>query len=207
MEGRRDVIEERDVSRIRAFADGVIAVAITLLVLNIEVPDLPKAREDQLGEELVDLIPSLGAYALSFGLVGRYWVVHHRLFEDLRSFDGLLMALNLGFLALIGLVPFSSNLFDNYHGDPIAAAVLAGTLGLAALTNMLMVRHIDAQGFWGPDARRPPEPFAGATSIAISAAFFLSIPLAFLSIPLMLVVWLSVLMLPYPLRRLGRRRR
>ena len=148
MEGRRlETREGRDVSRIRAFTDGVMAVAITLLVLNIEVPDLPTGSEGQLDEELLDLLPSLGAYALSFALVGRYWVVHHRMFEDLRSFDGTLMSLNLVFLALIGLVPFSSDLVDRYDQEPIAAAVFAGTLGLAALVNTIMVRYIRRRGF------------------------------------------------------------
>jgi uncharacterized membrane protein len=78
-------VERTDLGRIMAFTDGVMAVAITLLVLNIEVPDVSgrKALED----ELVDLLPSVGAQLLSFALVGRFWVVHHNLFECLRAFD------------------------------------------------------------------------------------------------------------------------
>ena len=68
-----------------AFTDGVMAVAITLLVLNIEVPEVPP---DQLNEALRDLLGSVGAYVLSFALVGRFWVVHHSMFETLRAFDG-----------------------------------------------------------------------------------------------------------------------
>jgi uncharacterized membrane protein len=205
VEGPRANIEERDVSRIRAFTDGVMAVAITLLVLNIDVPDVPSTGEHQLGEELVDLLPSLGAYALSFALVGRYWVVHHRLFENLRTFDGPLMSLNLVFLALIGLVPFSTNLFDTYHDEPIAAAVFAGTLGFAALANTAMILHIQRRGFAGPHVADAREPFVGAMSISIAAVFFLSVPLAFIAVPLAQLTWLSVLLLRRPLRRLWRR--
>ncbi len=204
MEGRRhEDLEQRDVSRIRAFTDGVMAVAITLLVLNIEVPDLPTGSEGRLDEELLDLLPSLGAYALSFALVGRYWVVHHRMFEDLRSFDGTLMALNLLFLALIGLVPFASNLVDRYDEEPIAAAVFAGTLGLAAMVNTIMVRYIRRRGF--APAAEEANRVGGMVSLAIAVAFLLSIPAAFLSLTLARLIWLSVFLVRRPVRLLGRR--
>ena len=190
-------------SRIRAFTDGVMAVAITLLVLNIEVPDLPTGSEGKLDQELLDLLPSLGAYALSFALVGRYWVVHHRMFEDLRSFDGTLMALNLVFLALIGLVPFSSDLVDRYDQEPIAAAVFAGTLGLAALVNTIMVRYIRRRGF--APAADEANRVGGIVSLVIALAFLVSIPAAFLSVTLARLLWLSVFLVRYTARMLGRR--
>ena len=204
MEGRTlETRGGRDVSRIRAFTDGVMAVAITLLVLNIEVPDLPTGSEGKLDQELLDLLPSLGAYALSFALVGRYWVVHHRMFEDLRSFDGTLMALNLVFLALIGLVPFSSDLVDRYDQEPIAAAVFAGTLGLAALVNTIMVRYIRRRGF--APAADEANRVGGVVSLVIAVAFLVSIPAAFLSITLARLIWVSVFLVRYPARMLGRR--
>jgi uncharacterized membrane protein len=204
MEGRRlENREERDVSRIRAFTDGVMAVAITLLVLNIEVPDLPTGSEGQLDEQLLDLLPSLGAYALSFALVGRYWVVHHRMFEDLRSFDGTLISLNLLFLALIGLVPFASDLVDRYDQEPIAAAVFAGTLGLAALVNTTMVRYIRRRGF--APAADEANRVGAIVSLAIAIAFLISIPAAFLNVTLARLIWLSVFLVRYPAQMLGRR--
>jgi uncharacterized membrane protein len=63
-------VTERSLGRIGAFTDGVMAVAITLLVLNIQVPHV--AHSDQLGDALVDLLPSLGAFLLAFALVGRF---------------------------------------------------------------------------------------------------------------------------------------
>src|SRR5215203_2307640 len=122
-----------------------MAVAITLLVLNVEVPRL--AAGEDLGDALVDLLPSLGAYALAFALVGRFWLIHHNLFEKLVGFDAMLMTLNLVFLALIVLVPFSSELYDRYTSRPLAAAVLGATLGLAALVNAVMSAHVLRRGF------------------------------------------------------------
>lgn len=198
-------MEERDIGRVVAFTDGVMAVAITLLVLNIEVPDLPRTGEGRLGEELVDLLPSLLAYAVSFALVGRFWIVHHGLFEDLRTFDGTLMVLNLVFLALIALVPFASQLFDTYNEEPVAAAVFGGTLGLAALVNAAMVSHIVRRRLTGAE-RRWPEPFPGAMALTLAVLFMLSVPAAFLSLTLAHVLWVLALVVRYPLHVLGGRR-
>jgi uncharacterized membrane protein len=197
-------MEGTDLSRIVAFSDGVMAVAITLLVLNIDVPDLPSGRGDELEDKLFDLLPSLAAYALAFALVGRYWVIHHRLFENLRAFDGTLMGLNLCFLALIVLIPFSAELFDSYNEEPIAAAVFGATLGFAALANGLMVRHVVRKEFLHRPDRRVREPFGGAISFSLTIVFFLSVPGAFLSPVVAEVLWVSTVVVRYPLRWLAR---
>jgi uncharacterized membrane protein len=195
-------MEERDLGRIAAFTDGVMAVAITLLVLNLDVPSV--SRED-LGDALVDLLPSLGAYVLSFALIGRYWVVHHNLFETLRSFDSALMALNLLFLALIALIPFSTDLADQFNDEPVALAVFAATLGLAGLVDWGMTIHVARSGF--VHERHRHKTHAGIpVALGISVIFFLSVPVAFLSVHLAQAMWVSVLLVRYPLRRFGRER-
>ena len=196
-----------DLGRIVAFTDGVMAVAITLLVLNIEVPDLPSGREGELADELVDLLPSLGAYALAFALIGRYWTIHHRLFENLEAFDGVLMTLNLVFLALIALVPFSAELIDKYSEEPIAAAVFGATLGFAALVHWAMVRHVLNKEFVRDHERLPSEPFGGAIALSLTVVFFLSVPAAFVSTLLAEALWLSTIVLRRPLHRARRRPR
>jgi uncharacterized membrane protein len=196
------LIDERDLSRIVAFSDGVMAVAITLLVLNMEVPDV---RPGELDDALVDLLPSLGAYVLAFALVGRFWVIHHNLFQMLRGFDRTLMALNLLFLALIVLVPFSSELYDRYSGEPLAAAVLGATLGLAAFDNWLMTRHVLTRDLIRPTRRGEAKPFGSPVGLGFTVAFLLSVPAAFLDVHLAEALWIGSLLLHYPLRRLGGR--
>jgi uncharacterized membrane protein len=195
--------ERRDLGRIAAFTDGVMAVAITLLVLNLEVPSLDPGQS--LGDALVDLLPSLAAYVLAFALVGRFWVIHHNLFETLLGFDRTLMTLNLLFLALIVLVPFSTDLYDAYTSEPLAAAVLGGTLGLAALTHWSMATHTLRRGFIREERRDETAPFASPIGLGFTAAFLLSVPAAFLSVHLAEALWISTIVLRYPLRRLGRR--
>jgi uncharacterized membrane protein len=192
-------MERTDLGRITAFSDGVMAVAITLLALNLDVPDLPSSREGELADKLVDLLPSLGAYALAFALVGRYWVIHHGLFERLRAFDATLMVLNLGFLACIVLMPFGTELVDSYGDEPVAVAVFGALLGFAGLANWAMVRHV----IHGELAHEEKRDLTETVSLVLTVIFFLSAAAAFLSTPLAYAMWLATIGLRYPLRRLA----
>ena len=191
---------DRALGRIGAFSDGVMAVAITLLVLNIQVPR--ELHGQKLGDALVDLLPSLGAFLIAFALVGRFWVIHHNLFEKLRGFDQRLMVLNLGFLAAIVLIPFSSELYDTYTKDAIASAVLGANLSLAAAIHSSMTHHVMRQGLIHEERRAETQPTVG---LSITAAFALSVPAAFVSVHLAEALWISTVVVRYPLRKLGRR--
>jgi uncharacterized membrane protein len=175
-----------------------MAVAITLLVLNIETPSV---AEDDLGDALVDLIPSVLAYVLSFALIGRYWVIHHQLFSRFVRFDGRLVVLNLLFLMLIALVPFSTDLYDQYSDAPLAAAVFASALAVAALVHCAMTMHATSAGLVETDTEKQELAYGAAVALGISAVFFLSVPVAFLSTTAAWIMWASLLVLRYPLRR------
>jgi uncharacterized membrane protein len=192
-------VERTDLGRIMAFTDGVMAVAITLLVLNLEVPTVPG---DELDEALGDLFPSLVAYLLAFALVGRFWIIHHRLFETLRAFDSRLMTLNLAFLALIVLIPFATELFDRYTQEPIAAAVLGATLGLAALMHWLAVVYTLRRGLIHEQHRPASEPFASLVGLGFTLVFLVSVPVAFLSPTVAALMWAGTTLLHYPLGRM-----
>ena len=194
-------MDRHDLSRIGAFSDGVMAVAITLLVLNIEPP---RVGNDELPDALVDLIPSFGAYVLSFALVGRYWVIHHGLFATFVRFDGLLLALNLAFLSLIVLVPFATNLVDDYSTVPLAAACFGAVLGLAALVHWLMTFHALRAGLVHEQRRAESAPFGSTVALGFAIVCFLSVPVAFLSPTIAWLMWASLLVLRYPLRRVSR---
>jgi uncharacterized membrane protein len=191
-------VQGQDLSRIAAFSDGVMAVAITLLVLNIETP---RVAEDDLGEALVDLLPSVLAYVLSFALIGRYWAIHHQLFSKFVRFDGRLVALNLLFLLLIALVPFSTDLYDQYTDAPLAAAVFAATLAVAALTHLAMTLHAIKAGLVRTEEEKQELTYGSAVALGICAVFLLSVPVAFLNTTAAWIMWASLVVLRYPLRR------
>ncbi|MBN1528618.1 MAG: DUF1211 domain-containing protein [Thermoleophilaceae bacterium] len=190
-------VERSDLARITAFTDGVMAVAITLLVLSIEVPKVP---DGDLPGQLDDLILPVLAYALAFTLVGRFWVIHHRLFEDLERFDGRLMALNLLFLGLVALLPFSTDLMSTYDEVPEAAAVFATSIALVSLTHWAMARYSAQRGFLNPEHE-----FAQPVGLGFAAVFLASIPVAYVDTTLAQLMWIAGAFLHYPLRRVAGR--
>ena len=124
-----------EIGRLMAFSDGVFAVAITLLVFNVPVPVI--AQNDamsRLPDALLHTAPPLLTFALSFFLVGFYWIRHHQLFRQVVSADVWLLWLNLVVLFLICLLPFSSGVVGKYYNTVIAAEVYAVNLAAIAIT-------------------------------------------------------------------------
>ena len=112
-----------------AFSDGVIAVAITLLVLGIQVPE--PARNQNLLDELARHWPSYAAYVTSFLTIGIIWINHHAMIDRLRRTDHVILILNLVLLMSIGIIPFATSLMAAYlrqsSGESVAAAVYSGS--------------------------------------------------------------------------------
>jgi uncharacterized membrane protein len=127
---------EIEFSRIVAFSDGVFAIAITLLVLSLHVPE--QLHGESLGSALWDQRQDLLAYAISFAVIGRFWVIHHRFFGDVTGFDGRLLALNILYLAWIVLIPFSSEVLGDHGGDTDAIVLYAVNLAAVALLGWVM---------------------------------------------------------------------
>lgn len=119
--------------RLVFFSDGVIAIAITLLVLDIRLPELPaQADSAALAAALLEIVPKIAVYALSFLVVGELWYVHHMRFTYINRCDARLIWLNLLFLMTIGFVPFASSVLSE-HPNATAYALYDGTMALAAV--------------------------------------------------------------------------
>src|SRR5689334_17911962 len=111
-----------EIGRLMAFSDGVFAVAITLLVFNVPVPAIAQNEAmSRLPEALLHTAPPLLTFALSFFLVGFYWIRHHQLFRQVVSADVWLLWLNLVVLFLVCLLPFSAGVVRRYHNTVVAA--------------------------------------------------------------------------------------
>ena len=133
--------------RLEAFSDGVFAIAITLLVLEIAVPHLENA--DHLGQALRDLWPSYIAYATSFLTIGIMWINHHTVFRQLGQVDHRFLFINLGLLMCISFVPFPTTLLADYawNGGGTSAAVAYGvTLTITAIFFNLLWRYASWNG-------------------------------------------------------------
>ncbi len=118
-------------ARIAAISDGVFPIAITLLVLNLRVPDqLPSSG---LAGMMPGLLPQLGAFVLTFVVVGVYWVGQHNMFLHIHHHDRILLWLNLLFLLFVVAMPFFADLIVNHLEDELALTLYTGNLVCAGL--------------------------------------------------------------------------
>ncbi len=194
--------EQKELDRVGAFSDGVFAIAITLLVLNVHVPTVPEA---ELADALSKLSKDLTTYVIGFAVMGRFWYGHHKLFSGLQRSNGRLVLANMVLLALIALMPFTTAVLGDYDGAP-AVALYAVNVGLAALLDGITEAIAIHDGLQGPTATARDER-APLTDMAIVAAvFFGSIPVAYAVSPsLAKWLWLGLFIIPRVRRRAGRR--
>ncbi|WP_433245703.1 TMEM175 family protein [Streptosporangium sp. CA-135522] len=128
--------------RVEAFSDGVFAIAITLLVLEIRLPEEPRSHA-HLWEALWGLWPSYLAYVVTFLLIGMIWMNHHRMFNHIRRVDGMLLALNLLLLMDVAFLPFPTHV--------LAEAITAGEGASAAAVfygAILVIGGLFFNGLW-----------------------------------------------------------
>lgn len=143
-----------DPSRLVNFSDGVFAIAITLLVLSIPVPDLSGAQADELGDRLADVTPEIAAYLLSFAVIGRFWISHHALLGSIGKPDKRLAGLNLVYLAVIVFIPFPTELVGRYGNEFAAFTWYAVTISLAILASLAMQLYVISHDLLKADAPR-----------------------------------------------------
>jgi uncharacterized membrane protein len=133
-----------DKNRLEAFSDGVMAIAITLLILEIRVPEV---EEGGLARALAAQWPSYAAYLVSFAVIGIIWVNHHRILAYVAQVDRPLLFLNLLLLIFVAAIPFPTALLARYieAGWPdanVAAAVYSGGAIGVAISFQLLWRWI-----------------------------------------------------------------
>jgi uncharacterized membrane protein len=185
---------EVEFSRIVAFSDGVFAIAITLLVLNLNVPSgLPG---DRLWHEIWELHEKFLAFGISFAVIGRFWFIHHRFFGQVEAFDGRLISLNILYLAFIVLIPFSTELLGEYGDTAAAVVVYAVNLAACVLVGFRMTAYAHDAGLTTiDDAENRENRFRAGY---ITAVFLLAIPLAFVVPNYAPLLWLALFFDPAP---------
>jgi uncharacterized membrane protein len=179
---------EIEFSRIVAFSDGVFAIAITLLVLAINIPD--RLVGESLASALWGQRDAMLAYALSFAVIGRFWVVHHRFFSEVTGFDGRLLSLNIFYLAWIVLIPFSSEVLGDHGGETAAVVLYAANLSGVVLTGMWMAADARGGGLTSIDVASHHE--QRYRSLYIATVFLVSIPVAFVAPGIATLMWLAL---------------
>lgn len=162
------------VGRVEAFSDGVLAIIVTIMVLELKAPE----AEDLAA--LARLWPTFLAYVLSYAYVAIYWVNHHRLFGHVRGVTNGLLWANMALLFTLSLVPFSTAYLGEHHFGRDATLLYLATLLLPALAYAVLHRRIRGAGIQGREA----EIYHRATArkgMAANVTYLLGIALTFVS--------------------------
>jgi uncharacterized membrane protein len=189
-----------DIDRVVFFSDAVFAIAMTVLALSLHLP--ARTTDAGVAQALRDALPSVYTYALSFAVVGLYWLAHHRMFRCIRRFDPTLLVLNLAALGTVAFTPFPTSVLGN-HGNTTAAVVFyAATMGL--LGGLMTLLWAYASHDYRLISETTPRPFVSHTlwrSAAAPVVFIASIPIAFASPTAAEWFWLLLLLVRILLRR------
>jgi uncharacterized membrane protein len=180
--------------RLEAFSDGVFAVAITLLIFNVQVPRVADAA---VAGALLGQWPVYASYAVSFLTIGIIWVNHHGLFHRVRRIDRNLLFLNLMLLMVVAFLPFPTSLLAEYVLGHEAASIAAAVYGITML--LLSLAFIATWGYVSfnrgflatpvdPSSARAQLPWFGLGLLG----YVLAIGLAFVSAPLSLALYAVV---------------
>ena len=133
--GQRDVADPVDTGRLQAFSDGVFAVAITLLVFDLNVAGQSGSLAHRLGAQW----PSYAAFLISFAMIGIMWINHHQMFRDIRAADHGLIVVNLALLLVVTAFPFPTKVVAEARVDTRTRMVFLGlpTFGVATLVALV----------------------------------------------------------------------
>jgi TMEM175 potassium channel family protein len=182
--------ESVEFARTLTFTDGLFAIAMTLLVVDLAVPVIHDSNSvHDLADALSDDTATFVSFFISFAVIGRYWMAHHTYFSGLARIDQGLIGLNLIYLAFIAFLPFPTSLLGNYFENPLSIAIYA--VNVAAVSGLEVVLFSWAQnhGLRQKELPRDVYRYGALMSLAPVVFFLASIPIAFLSTTVAVCVW------------------
>lgn len=194
---------DKQLDRIVFFSDAIFAIAITLLVLEIRVPELEPARAtEELGAALLALTPKYFSYFISFMAIGVYWTAHHRLFQYIVRYDRRLIWINLLLMLCIAFLPFPTAVMGAYPSVPIAIIFYAVSVGATGLARALLWWYA-ASGYRLLDPHTDPATVRLETErgLVTPLVFFASILIVPFSITIATLSWTLTLAVTLLLRQ------
>ena len=192
---------QTNTTRAETFSDGVIAIMITIMILELKLPDFEENQTTQdIKNHLIFLIPHFAAYIFSFVMIGILWTSHHHLFHLLKKTDHILIRLNLFFLFWISLIPLVTGIMGANPFLPISIVLYASIMLMTTLTLAYMrgytlkkeLVHTDEEEELNEKIFRVSL-LGKRHSYMNSIAYLVSIPLAFVS------VYLSYICFAFPI--------
>jgi uncharacterized membrane protein len=171
-----DEAAEEGMGRILALSDGVFAIAMTLLILEIA---LPATRVEDLSSELLGLWPRYLAYVLSFVVIARFWMAHHLAFRLIARYDTVLVWLNLLLLMFVSFLPFPTAVVGAHNGSPAAAVLYAAAVVLTGAASTAYWWYASGRGgLLRPDVGAARVRALRARGLSSPVFFALTLPIA-----------------------------
>jgi uncharacterized membrane protein len=180
------------VERINSFSDAVFAVAITLLILTIVVPEVSDI--DRLPQELADMWPKFLGFLMSFVIIGAFWMSHHGMFAFLRRSTQGLLRINLFLLMFIVLLPFSTDLMSEYGSSVFAVVFYDINMVTIALLMSLLWWYASYHRSLVDESMSPVlRKHLLLNYLSISLIFCISTAIAFINIPVSQYFYLALI--------------
>jgi len=189
--------------RVMALTDGVFAIALTLLVLDLALP--AQASGVSLGEALVGAAPRFWAFAISVAVVGTHYLTHHENLSMLQKVDIGLIGLTIPYLGLIALIPFAQSVMADRPEEPLSLAFYAIVLGCTSVIAALMLLRAHRHGLLREPLKGRKAQLEVMRNGLPIVVFFTSAGLAFLIGEWTVVLWVSIWPLDGILSRLQKR--
>jgi TMEM175 potassium channel family protein len=161
-----------------------------LLVVGIEAPNIPDTDSvRELADALDDNLSAYISFFISFAVIGRYWVAHHRLFGLLGRLDTAFIGLNLLYLAFVAFLPFPTAVLGRYFENPLSLTIYAVTVAAVSGMEVVLFRHAHRRGLL--QEQMPEDIYIWRLTLSLSPVvfFLLSIPVAFISTSLAVALW------------------
>jgi uncharacterized membrane protein len=190
--------------RVLAFSDGIFAIAMTLLVIAITVPKIADADSvKDLADALGDQPEAYISFFISFAVIGRYWIAHHQFFALLARMDVRLVWVNLLYLGFVAFLPFPTDLLGTYFDNPLSVGIYAISVAVVSGLEVLLLKCANDSGLF--QREMPPQIYRWAVYLSFTPVLFFiaSVPVAFLSTTLAVLLWLG----PVPFAIMTRRRK
>ena len=196
------------VERLLALSDGVVAIAITLLVLQLNVPARlhDPASASELATQLGMGADQLVSYVISFYVVAQFWLVHHRVFRQIAGQREGLAWWNFAFLFTITLMPFTSDLLGEYSANPLAVDIFAVNLLGATLATSLTLVYGRRQGLLTTETSARDTQAGQVRAAASVFVIVLSIGIAWVNTDAAKYCWLLLAVVPWVADRWSGRR-
>ncbi len=193
--------------RVVFLSDGVFAIAMTLLVLDLRLPPVAEHSSAALRDALVANVSHFITFVISFEVIGLFWTAHLRMFSLIASYTRGLAFLNLLFLMSIAIMPFSTTLVGEYGRLTLAAVFYSLSLVFTSLTSNALWFYASRRArLLDPAVSRADVTVVTTRGLVTLAFFVIGTGVAFISVQVASIVWISIAFASRTAERIARRR-